>query len=118
MTDYQKSDDLRTIPELVSLSPTEAKAFLSFNHACERDDGVIPRKYRELISLAVALTTQCAYCLDVHTRKAAAAGVTREELGEMAMIASAVRAGGSLAHSLMALRLYDDAARSSTASTS
>ncbi|HEX5531995.1 MAG TPA: carboxymuconolactone decarboxylase family protein [Methylomirabilota bacterium] len=28
-----------------------------------RDDGKIPRKYRELIALAVACTTQCPYCL-------------------------------------------------------
>lgn len=108
MTDYQKPDDLKYAERLVALAPVEAKAFLAFNHACERPDGAIPRKYRELISLAVALTTQCAYCLDVHTRAAVKAGVTREELAEMAMIAGAVRAGGSLAHAFLALRLFEE----------
>jgi len=110
MTDYQNPEDLKSIPQLVSLAPVEGKAFLTFNHACERLDGAIPPKYRELISLAVALTTQCAYCLDVHTQGAAKAGATREEIAEMAMIAAAVRAGGSLGHALLALRLFDQRA--------
>ena len=55
----------------------------------------------------MALTTQCAYCLDVHTKAAAKAGATREELAETAMIAAAVRAGGTLGHGLMALRLFE-----------
>ncbi|HWU62754.1 MAG TPA: carboxymuconolactone decarboxylase family protein [Ensifer sp.] len=107
MSDYQKPQDLLTVPHFAALAPTEAKAFLAFNHACERNDGEIPRKYRELISLAVALTTQCAYCLDVHTKAAAKAGATAEELAETAMIAAAVRAGGTLGHALMALRLFE-----------
>lgn len=107
MSEYQTSEDLRAIPNLVALAPTEARAFLAFNHACERSDGEIPAKYREMISIAVALTTQCAYCLDVHTRAAAKVGVTREELAEVAMIAAAVRAGGTLSHAMMALRLFE-----------
>ncbi len=107
MTDYQTPKDLQSVAQLAALAPVEARAFVAFNHACERQDGLIPPKYRELISLAVALTTQCAYCLDVHTRQAAKAGVTREELAETAMIAAAVRAGGSLGHGLLALRLFD-----------
>lgn len=107
MNDYQTSEDLKSIPLLAALAPVEAKAFLAFNHACERQDGTIPPKYRELISLAVALTTQCAYCLDVHSRAAMKAGVTREELAETALIAAAVRAGGSLGHALLTLRLFD-----------
>jgi AhpD family alkylhydroperoxidase len=70
----------------------------------------VPRKYRELIALGVALTTQCSYCIDVHTRHAREHGVTREELAEAAFVAAAVRAGGTLAHSLLALRLFDEGA--------
>ena len=113
MSDYQKPEDIQSVPQLVALAPTEAKAFLAFNHACARQDGAIPLKYRELIALAVALTTQCAYCLDVHSEAAAKAGATREELAETAMVAAAVRAGGTLAHALLALRLFDGHAPSS-----
>jgi len=110
MTDYQTRDDIAAVPTLLALAVPEGQHFLAFNHATERVDGAIPRKYRELIALGVALTTQCAYCIDVHTRHARAHGVTKEELAEAAFVAAAVRAGGTLAHSLMALRLFDAAA--------
>jgi AhpD family alkylhydroperoxidase len=108
MTDYQTRNDIQNVPALIALAPAEGQTFVAFNQAAEREDGTIPRKYRELIALGVALTTQCAYCIDVHTRHARAHGVTREELAEAAFIAAAVRAGGTLAHSLMALRLFDE----------
>ena len=108
MTDYQTRDDIAAVPALLALAVPEGQHFLAFNHVTERADGAIPRKYRELIALGVALTTQCAYCIDIHTRHARAHGVTKEELAEAAFVAAAVRAGGTLAHSLMALRLFDD----------
>ena len=106
MNEYQHPDDLKSIPALIALAPVGASAVLAFSPAVERKDGLIPPKYRELISLAVALTTQCAYCLDVHTAQAAKAGATREELAEAALIAAAVRAGGTLGHALLAQRLF------------
>jgi AhpD family alkylhydroperoxidase len=108
MTDYQKRSDIATTATLLALAPPEGQKFLAFNHAAERDDGAIPRKIREMIALGVALTTQCSYCIDVHTRSARSHGVTREELAEVAFVAAAVRAGGTLAHSLLALRLFDE----------
>ncbi len=107
MVDYQTPSDIETVPALIALAPNEGQKFVAFNTATERADGAIPRRYRELIALGVALTTQCAYCIDVHTRHAREQGVNREELAEAAFIAAAVRAGGTLAHSLMALRLFD-----------
>ena len=109
MTEYQTRSDIQSVPALIALASAEGQAFLAFNNAAERADGAIPRKYRELIALGVALTTQCSYCIDVHTRHAREHGVTREELAEAAFVAAAVLAGGTLAHSLMALRLFDGA---------
>ena len=104
---YQHPSDLALVPELLTLAPAEGKAFLAFNHAAERADGTIPPKYRELIALGVAFTTQCAYCIDTHTRQAREAGASREEIAETAFVAAAVRAGGTLAHALLALRLFE-----------
>ena len=61
-----------------------------------------------LIALGVAFTTQCAYCIDAHTRQARANGATKREIAEAAFVAAAVKAGGTLAHSLMALRIFDE----------
>jgi AhpD family alkylhydroperoxidase len=37
-------------------------------------DGAIPAKYKELMAVAVAITTQCVYCIEFHTQKAKKAG--------------------------------------------
>lgn len=113
-TGYQSPQDLQLAPEFLRLAPREAQAFLAFDHAAKREGGHIEPKVRELISLAVALTTQCGYCLDVHTRAAKRLDTTREELAEVALIAAAVRAGASLGHGLLALRLFDAAPAQAT----
>lgn len=108
MNDYQCADDLQLAPQLVSLAQPEAKAFLHFKASAERSDGAIPEKYRELISVAVALATQCAYCIDVHSKQARKAGATREEIAETVFIAAALRAGAAVGHGLLALKLFDE----------
>ena len=49
-----------------------------------------------------------SYCIDAHTRQARANGATKQEIAEAAFVAAAVKAGGTLAHSLMALRIFDE----------
>jgi len=46
----------------------------------------------------VAVTTQCAYCIEVHTKKAKAAGANDTEIAEAVMVSAAIRAGGSVTH--------------------
>ena len=80
-----------------SLAPQVMKAFWAFDKAALAD-GAIPAKYKELIAVAVALTTQCPYCIDIHSGNARKAGATDTELVEVAMVAAALRAGGAVAH--------------------
>ena len=61
-------------------------------------EGVIPQKYREQMAIAVALTTQCPYCLEVHRKAAEAAGATHKELAEAAFVAVALPAGAAFSH--------------------
>jgi AhpD family alkylhydroperoxidase len=44
-------------------------------------DGVIPVKYKERMALAVAFTTQCPYCIEIHSGRGHQAGVTGLTLG-------------------------------------
>jgi len=104
---YHDTDDLKLLPELKKLAPEEFKGFVALDSIVGKDDGAIPRKYRELMALAVALTTQCPYCLDVHTKNAKRAGATREEVAEAAFIAAALRAGAAVTHGTLALKLFD-----------
>lgn len=109
MSEYQRPEDFALAKDLMSLAPKEAQAFRNLKASAERTDGVILEKYRELISIAVALTTQCAYCIDAHSKNAVNAGATREEIAEVVFIAAALKAGAAVGHGLLALRLFDEA---------
>src|SRR5260221_10462919 len=104
---YHDVGDMRFLKEMGKLAPTEFKAWLGLDDIVRREDGAIPRKYRELIALGVAFTTQCPYCIEGHVNGAKAAGATREEITESALIAAALRAGGAATHGAMALKFYD-----------
>ncbi|HYX53867.1 MAG TPA: carboxymuconolactone decarboxylase family protein [Candidatus Limnocylindrales bacterium] len=104
---YHDAKDLGLLKEMSKLAPTEFNAWVNLDKIVGREDGAIPRKYRELIALAVACTTQCPYCLDVHSKNAKKAGASREEVAETALLAAALRAGAGATHGLMALKLYD-----------
>src|SRR6202140_2968054 len=109
MSHYHDSDDLKSLKDFKKLAPEEFKGFVALDSIVGRDGGAIPRKYRELIALAVACTTQCPYCLDVHSRAAKRAGASREEVVEAALLAAALRAGAATTHGALALKLFDKA---------
>ena len=81
--------------EMRKLAPEDFNAWLGLNNIVGRENGAIPKKYRELIAIAVSCTTQCPYCLEAHASAAHAAGATREEVVEASLIAAALRAGGA-----------------------
>ena len=94
MYDMANLKKLRTIKEL---TPEAMAAFDALNSAVFKD-GALPVKVKELIAVAVALTTQCPYCIEIHAKKAKAAGCTEAELAETTMVAAALRAGGAVTH--------------------
>lgn len=107
MDHYHDPADLKLLSEMKTLAPDEFKGFVALDSIVGKEGGAIPRKYRELIAIAVACTTQCPYCLDVHTRGAKRAGATREEVAEVAFLAAALRAGAAVTHGALALKLFD-----------
>jgi AhpD family alkylhydroperoxidase len=104
---YHDSADLRLLKEMRKLATADFDAWLNLDNIVKHEGGAIPKKYRELIAVAVACTTQCPYCIEVHSKAAKAAGATREELVESAFLAAALRAGGAATHGAMALKFFD-----------
>src|SRR5205814_2212634 len=98
---YNK-ENLAKLKKMDSLAPEVMKAFWAFDRAAVAE-GAIPVKHKELIAVAVALTTQCPYCIDIHSGNARKAGATEAELVEAAMVAAALRAGGAVTHATHAL---------------
>lgn len=92
------SDQLSKLGPLASLKPEMMNAYGAFD-AAAMAAGAIDRKTKELIVIAIALTTQCPYCLEVHAEYARQAGATNEEIAEVTFVAMTTRAGGALMHS-------------------
>ena len=98
---YNK-ENLGRLKKMESLAPELMKAFWTFDKAAVTE-GAIPKKYKELIAVAVALTTQCPYCIDFHSASARKAGATDAEITEAAIVAAALRAGAAVTHATHAL---------------
>ena len=102
ITHMFKKENLGRLKKMAGLAPEVVKAFWAFDKAAVAE-GAIPVKYKELIAVAVALTTQCPYCIDIHSGNARNAGATDVELAEAAMVAAALRAGAAVTHATHAL---------------
>lgn len=88
---------LSRLPAMRQLHPTAMQAFEQFDRAAMAP-GAISRRYKELIALAVALTTQCPYSLEIHRTNAINAGATEAEIAEVIFIAASMRATSTIAH--------------------
>jgi len=89
--------NMKKLKSLGAKAPDTWKSFLAFDEAA-RADGAIPKKYKELMAVAVALTTQCPYCIEIHKEEALKAGATEAELAETTFVAAALRAGAAITH--------------------
>ena len=95
-------ENLTKLKTMDNLAPAVMKAFWAFDKAAVAD-GAIPVKYKELMAVAVALTTQCPYCIEIHSGNARKAGATEAELVEAAMVSASLRAGAAVTHATHAL---------------
>jgi AhpD family alkylhydroperoxidase len=96
------SANMKKLKTMKELAPEGMAAFDALNAAVFKD-GALPVKVKELIAVAVAMTTQCPYCIEAHVKKAKAAGATEAELTEATLVAAALRAGGAVTHGTHAI---------------
>ena len=89
--------NLGQLKNLDANAPAAMQAFWAFDKAAMAE-GAIPSKYKELMALSVAFTTQCPYCIEIHSSKARKAGATDAEVAEAVTVAAALRAGAAITH--------------------
>lgn len=97
---------LGRIGDLGKLSPDSVGGYLMASGAGAKT-GHLDEKTRQLISLAVAVTTRCDGCISVHSQKAVENGATKEEIAEALGVAIAMNAGAALVYSARALDAVD-----------
>ena len=93
---------LGRIGEIGKLSPDTLKGYQTLSAAGGKT-GRLDAKTRELISLAVAVTTRCDGCITVHVGEALKHGASREEIAEALGVAVAMNAGAALVYSARAM---------------
>ena len=88
--------------ELNGLHPELVKGFGALSRGAATTKH-LDAKTRELIALAVAITTRCDGCIDAHVRKAKQAGASKEEMAEALGVAIALNAGAAFTYALHVL---------------
>ena len=104
--DLYKASYFNRLKEFSKLNGDIFSSFVDFDQKSMKE-GALSVKEKELIAVAVAHTTGCPYCIDVHTKGAKRANATKEEVAESIMVATALKAGSALAHSVNALNAFD-----------
>ena len=103
----------KTVVEFAKLSPDTIRGYRTLSDANSKT-GKLDSKTRELISIAIGVTTHCDGCIVIHTDAALKAGASREEIAEALGVAVAMNAGAALVYSTRVLdrrREITDAAR-------
>lgn len=90
------------IGEIAAITPDTVKGYQTLSGAGAKT-GRLDAKMRELISLAVAVTTRCDGCITMHTAEALKQGATREEIADALGVAIAMNAGAALVYSARAM---------------
>jgi AhpD family alkylhydroperoxidase len=103
---YKKSN-IHKLAELGKMVPDTFKAFVSFDQKALAP-GVLPKKLKELMAIAIAHVTGCPYCIEGHVKNAKRIEASKEEIMEAIMVATALKAGSALAHGINALNAFDD----------
>lgn len=92
--------DLANLKKLPVLGDHAAGAMTGFEamNAAVFADGALTTKVKEIMAVAVAISAQCPYCIEIHRKKAIKAGASEQELAEAAFVAAAIGAGAAVTH--------------------
>jgi len=99
--------DVRTqmgfVPDFITQYPKGALvgAWKELKGIGLNSESSLPRRYKELIGVAVSAQIPCDYCVYYHTQSAIMQGATKEELEETAALAGSVRSWSTVINGLM-----------------
>jgi AhpD family alkylhydroperoxidase len=99
----------RSYKRLGDTNPKMLEAYRSVA-AAQGSNGALDSKTRELISMAVAVTTRCDGCISSHAAAAAKAGATgtEAEMSDALGVAIALNAGAAYVYSLRAMEAFSE----------
>ena len=102
-----KNDVAHVKKSFGALGKKHPKMLQAYQALGAAEGNVLDAKTRELIALAVAVTTRCESCIGVHAEEAVKAGATEEEVAAALAMSIALNAGAAYTYSLRALEAYN-----------
>jgi AhpD family alkylhydroperoxidase len=107
-SDYKAAlvDGLAGISHLGETAPGTVSGYQQL-HASGSETDCLGAKTRELIAIAVAVTTRSQVCILNHVAKARDLGATRSEISEALGVAVAMNAGAAIVYSGQAIEAFD-----------
>ena len=95
----------QSVGRLAETSPDTIAGYQAL-HGAGAKTNHLDAKIRELICIAVAVTTRCDGCIANHVKRAVELGASKEEIVEALGVAVAMNAGAALAYSGRAMDAY------------
>jgi len=92
---------------LKSRTPDVMKSFNDLGRAATAN-GVLDRKTKELIALALSVAARCDPCIGFHMRTLVKLGVTRQEIDETLGVTTYIGGGPSLLYAASAIAAFDE----------
>jgi AhpD family alkylhydroperoxidase len=95
-------------------TPEVMKSFAELGRAATTA-GVLDRKTKELIALAVSVASRCDPCIAFHTQTLVKLGATRQEIDETLGVTTYMGGGPSLMYAASAVAAFDEFAAAAAA---
>ena len=95
------------ISTLRSSTPDVMKSFNDLGR-CATADGVLDRRTKELIALALSVAARCDPCIGFHMRTLVKLGATRQEIDETLGVTTYMGGGPSLMYAASAIAAFDE----------
>jgi AhpD family alkylhydroperoxidase len=92
---------------LRSSTPDVMKSFGELGRAATTD-GVLDRKTKELIALALSVAARCDPCIGFHMQTLVKLGATRQEVDETLAVATYMGGGPSLMYAASAITAFEE----------
>lgn len=106
MDAYYSDKDLLRFGEIGRYGPELFKKFMDW-YTSALGPGLVSKREKVLIGVAVAHVVQCPYCIDAYTQECLKEGMSLEHVTEAVHVASAIRGGASLIHGIQAHNTAD-----------
>ena len=101
-----------TLASLRTSTPEVMKSFGELGRAATAG-GVLDRKTKELIALALSVAARCDPCIGFHMQTLVKLDVTRQEVDETLGLATYMGGGPSLMYAASAINAFEEFSRSS-----